>query len=224
MTMHVSTSSNCQQFEVPDSINPDAIVSTRVKPRKQGVAAYTKNPFWKPTEVKVGTRKVTIAGGFIANNETGEGIHHAGIHRIEWVDEERFVKLFTQNVQAFFDLSPPSQKVLQFVLLALQKNVNAEGIWLPWFEVQDFSAERKLKISRASFQRAMKEMLLKGFIAESENPNFYWINPHLFFNGDRMVFINEYRKDQRKNPRGKSDDSQQQLDLPDAAADLASEP
>ena len=37
-------------------------------------------------------------------------------------------------------------------------------------------------------------MLDKGFIAESEHPNFYWINPHLFFNGDRMVFINEYRK------------------------------
>ena len=187
------------QVQTPGDIDPEAIVSKRVKPRKQGVAAYTKNPFWKPTEVKVGTRKVTISGGFVANSETGEGMHHAGIHRVEWVDEDRFVKLFTQNLKAFFDLTPATQKVLQCVIASLQKTPNADGIWLPWFEVEDFSIEHDLKISRASFQRAMKEMLQKGFIAESENQNFYWINPHLFFNGDRMVFINEYRKEQKKS-------------------------
>lgn len=187
-----------------ETTDAEAIVSKRVKPRKQGVAAYTKNPFWKPTEVKVGTRKVTISGGFVANSETGEGMHHAGIHRVEWVDEDRFVKLFTQNLKAFFDLTPATQKVLQCVIASLQKTPNADGIWLPWFEVEDFSIEHDLKISRASFQRAMKEMLQKGFIAESENQNFYWINPHLFFNGDRMVFINEYRKEQKRNrPRAK---------------------
>lgn len=179
-------------------MDPNAVVSTRVKPRKQGVAAYAKNPFWRPTEIKVGTKKVTIAGGFIANHETGESMQHAGIHRIEWVDEEKFIKLFTQNLNAFFDLSKASQKVLHCVLAVLQQDPNAQGIWLPWFQVEDFSAKHDLKISRASFQRALKEMLQKGFIAESENQNFYWINPHLFFNGDRMVFINEYRKEQKK--------------------------
>ncbi len=186
-------------MQTPGDIDPEAIVSKRVKPRKHGVDAYTKNPFWKPTEVKVGTRKVTISGGFVANTETGEGVHHAGIHRVEWVDEDRFVKLFTQNLKAFFDLTPATQKVLHCVIASLQKTPNADGIWLPWFQVEDFSIEHDLKISRASFQRAMKEMLAKGFIAESENQNFYWINPHLFFNGDRMVFINEYRKDQKKS-------------------------
>lgn len=181
----------------------EAAVSTRVKPRKQGVSAYRQNPFWKPTEVKVGTKKVTIAGGFVANANNGEGMHHAGIHRVEWVDEEKFVKVFTQNLKVFFGLTPATQKVLQCVIATLQKSPNADGIWLPWFQVEDFSVENDLKISRASFQRAMKEMLQKGFIAESENQNFYWINPHLFFNGDRMVFINEYRKEQKKPAQAK---------------------
>lgn len=176
------------------AIDPEALVSNRIKPRKQGISAYKQNPFWKPTEVKVGARKVTISGGFVANSETGEGMRHAGIHRVELVDEDKFVKVFTQNLKAFFDLNPTTQKVLQCVLATLQKTPNADGIWLPWFEVEDFSVAHDLKISRASFQRAMKEMLLKGFLAESENQNFYWINPHLFFNGDRMAFITEYRK------------------------------
>jgi predicted transcriptional regulator len=172
----------------------ETAVSTRVSSRKKGVSAYSKNPFWKPTEVKVGTRKVTISGGFVASNATGEGMHHAGIHRIEHVDESRFIKLFTDNLKVFFDLSSASQKVLHCVLAELQKHPDADGIWLPWFTVEDFALEKTIKISRTSFQRAMKEMLEKGFIAESENQNFYWINPNLFFNGDRMVFISEYRK------------------------------
>lgn len=170
------------------------LISTRVKPRKHGVVAYSKNPFWKPYEVAVGTKKVTIAGGFLTSGETGESIQHAGIHRVEFVDEDRFVKLFTQNIKVFFDLTPASQKVLQCVLATLQENPNAEGIHLPWFAVEDYTKANHLKISRASFHNAMREMLAKGFVAESEHPNFYWINPHLFFNGDRMTFITEYRR------------------------------
>lgn len=169
-------------------------ISTRVSSRKKGVSAYAKNPFWRPTEVQVGKKRVTIAGGLVANPGTGESIEHAGIHRVEYVDEEKFVKLFTQNLKVFFDLTPASQKVLQCVLAALQGSINADGIHLPWFVVEEHSKKNELKISRASFHRALKEMLDKGFIAESEHPNFYWINPHLFFNGDRMTFISEYRK------------------------------
>lgn len=176
---------------------PKDAVSERVESRKKGVAAYAKNPFWVPYEVKIGKRHVTIAGGFVSNVETGETVQHAGIHRVEYVDEDKFVKLFTQNLKTFFDLSPASQKVLQFVLDTIQANANAEGIWLPWFDVADYSEANNLKISRTSYHRALKEMLEKGFIAESERPNFYWINPHLFFNGDRMVFINEYRRSPR---------------------------
>jgi predicted transcriptional regulator len=170
-----------------------AIPSTRITPRKKGVSAYAKNPFWQPFEVKVGKRHVTIAGGLTTTNEGGQ-VQHTGIHRVELVDEDKFVKLFTQNLKVFFDLSPASQKVLRCVLETVQENPNADGIALPWFVVEDFSNIHGLKLSRTSFHRALREMLEKGFIAESEMPNFYWINVHLFFNGDRMTFITEYRK------------------------------
>jgi len=171
-----------------------AAVSKRVTSRKKGVQAYTKNPFWKPYEIDVGTKKVTISGGTLLNTESGETLQHAGIHRVEYVDEDVFVKLFTKNLKVFFDLSIASQKVLQCVLNTLQISPNADGIFLPWFTVDDYSKEHNLKVSRATFHRGLREMLEKGFLAESENQNFYWINPHLFFNGNRMTFISEYRK------------------------------
>ena len=80
------------------------------------------------------------------------------------------------------------------ILNTIQKTPNADSIYLNWFEVDDYSKKHELQISERSFYNAMKELLLKGFIAESERINQYWINPHLFFNGDRMVFIREYRK------------------------------
>jgi hypothetical protein len=175
------------------------LISKRVTPRKRGVLAYSKNPFWEPYKVDVGTRKITIAGGMTTNTATGEAMQHSGIHRIEQVDEDKFVKLFTQNIKLFFDLTGPSQKILQCVIATLQDHPNADGISLPWFTVDDFSQKHDLKISKTSFHRGMNEMLLKGFIAESELPHFYWINPHLFFNGNRMVFITEYRKAEKPN-------------------------
>jgi hypothetical protein len=169
-------------------------ISSRITSRKKDVVAYSKNPFWEPHEVKVGKKRVTISGGLLTNKDTGESMHHAGIHRVEFVDESKFVKIFTQNIKVFFDLSFGSQKVLQCLLSTLQKNPNADGIHLPWFTVEDYSKSHSLKISRTTFHRALREMIEKGFIAESEYLNFYWINPNLFFNGDRMVFISEYRK------------------------------
>lgn len=180
------------------------LISTRVISRKKGVSAYAKNPFWDPYSVDIGQKKVTIAGGFITQPETGETSHHAGIHRIEFVDEDRFIKVFTQNLKVFFDLSIASQKVLQCVLHTLQESPNKDGIFLPWFTVEDYSKLHEMKISRATFHRSLKEMLEKGFLAESEHASFYWINPHLFFNGNRMTFVSEYVK-LEKGQHGKVD-------------------
>lgn len=172
--------------------------SERVKSRKKGVLAYPQNPFWKPYEVDIGKKKVTIDSGYVTKNETGETQHIAGIHRVEEVDEERFIKLFTQNMHVFFDLSPASQKLLQCVLSLVQDKPRCLGINLDWIDMEDYAKKFSFKTSRTSYHRALHEMISKGFLAESERSGYFWINVHLFFNGDRMVFITEYRKKHTK--------------------------
>lgn len=80
----------------------------------------------------------------------------------------------------------------------LQKTPNADAIYLAWVGANEYFSEVNLNISRSSFQRSLKEMMEKGFLAESTKPNLFWFNPHLFFNGDRMVFVREYRKKSEK--------------------------
>lgn len=161
--------------------------------RKKGIVAYPKNPFWEAQEVKVGSKMIKVAGGQHVTPE-GESVAHSGIHVVRHVDETEFVKLYTSNVKAIFDLKPTSLKVLQYLMIKLQETPNADAIYLAWIGAEEYFSEENVKMSRRSFSRALLEMIEKGFIAESTQPNMFWFNPHLFFNGNRMAFIQEYRK------------------------------
>lgn len=161
--------------------------------RKKGVVAYTENPFWKKTEVKIGKKIIRVAGGKHIS-EGGESVQHSGIHVVKTVDEGEFLKLYTKNVRAIFDLKPTAQKVLEYLMTELQKFPNADAVYLAWIGAEEYFNENLVNLSRSSFQRSLKELLEKGFIAESNKPNMFWFNPNLFFNGSRMTFIQEYRK------------------------------
>lgn len=159
---------------------------------RRGLERHRENPFWEPTEVKVGKKHITVAGGrHIA--ESGEYVQHSGVHLVTEVDKDEFIKLYTKNMRLFFDLKPTTQKVLQVLLEAVQKAPNADCVYLHWFNVEEYMIANSTSISKGSFHNSMRELLEKKFIAESVEPHKFWINPHLFFNGDRLTFIREYR-------------------------------
>lgn len=161
--------------------------------RKKGIVSYSENPFWESTTVKVGKKRITVGGGTHVA-DSGEYLSHSGIHIVKETDSEEFLKIYTKNVRAIFDLKPTTQRVLQFLMSELQKTPNADAIYLVWMGAEEYFSHENLSVSRPSFQRALKELLDKGFIAESTRPSMFWFNPNLFFNGDRMTFIHEYRR------------------------------
>ena len=74
---------------------------------------------------------VRVSGGKHINIE-GESISHSGIHIVREVDENEFVKIYTKNIKAIFDLKPTTQRVLQYLIIELQKTPNADAIYLAW--------------------------------------------------------------------------------------------
>jgi hypothetical protein len=48
-------------------------------------------------------------------------------------------------------------------------------------------------ISERTWTRGVKELLQKRFLWP-KSPSSYWTNPALFFKGNRVVFIKEYRR------------------------------
>ncbi len=168
--------------------------------KRKNVLAYKENPFWEPTEIKVGKKRITVAGGTHIG-DGGEVLAHSGVHVVREVDETEFLKLYTKNVKAIFDLKPSAQRVLEYLMVELQKTPNADAIYLAWIGAEDYFSEHHVKMSRSSFYNALKALIDKGFLAESTRTNMFWFNPNLFFNGNRMTFIHEYRK-KPKEPDG----------------------
>jgi hypothetical protein len=47
-------------------------------------------------------------------------------------------------------------------------------------------------MSDRTFHNGLKELIEKGFL-KPKLPNQFWVNPALFFKGDRVAFMREYR-------------------------------
>jgi len=148
---------------------------------------YEQNPLvqvrelvFKEKTVKVGSARELV------DTSTGEVSNVNAIYQRKIVDAERFAKVYLEGLSKTFGLTKSSQRVFQSILKLCEKDT--DSIWLNFMTVSKTDPD----IPESTFYRGLKELLKHGFIAYSDIPNKFWINPHLFFNGDRVKFITEY--------------------------------
>jgi hypothetical protein len=155
------------------------------------------NPLMEPQEIRVQRRYVRTRGGGqdLVNSQTGELVGVAVIQVVEERDDAEFVKVFAEGVRAAFELTRTGYRVFQAVLAIYQstsmKGGYAEAVELFWFG--DGLNGQTVDMSEKTFQRGLKELLTKGFLAPRMASSF-WVNPSLFFKGDRVAFVKEYRR------------------------------
>lgn len=168
------------------------------------VQRYEENPLIEVGDIKTKQKTVRAFGtGKMVDTITGEIVAGTAVVVRKNVDDEQFVKVFAEGVKAAFDLSPSGFKVFQLVLIATQKAAfGSDSVYLYFM---DAVKGPDLLISQQTFHRGLKELLAKRFVAASDRPNIYWINPHLFFKGDRVSFVTEYVKtkavERQRDPR-----------------------
>lgn len=156
----------------------------------------TDNPFMKGSEIQ--TRHKTVrtrtAPRDLMDPDTGEVVGASIIHTIEERDEEHFVKVFAEGVRAAFDLTKTGARVFQAVLGEYQRSKMTGGysdsVNLVWFD--DGLNGHALDMSDRTFHNGLRELIEKGFL-KPKLPNQFWVNPALFFKGDRVAFLREYR-------------------------------
>lgn len=172
----------------------------------------TVNPLIQPQEIETKRRYVrTGRADKLINASTGEISAVATIQTIEERDDAEFVKVFAAGVAASYDLTKTAQRVFQVVLDQYQRTPMSRGfadsVNLFWF---DGGIEgRDVGMSEKTFQRGLKELLEKRFLSPKD-PSSFWTNPALFFKGDRVMFIREYKR-RRENEETKID--QNTIDL-----------
>lgn len=133
----------------------------------------------------------------VIDAETGEavGMRVSQICRIEEKDQAQFVKVFSEGVAAMFGLSKTAQRVFMAILQIYEQtpmtNGYADSLYLHWFD--GGLSGQSMDMSEATYSRGLLELLEKRFIAP-RSPNLFWVNPALFFKGDRVAFVKEYRR------------------------------
>jgi hypothetical protein len=159
-----------------------------------------ENPFMKPITVEI-TMKArrryvrTATSQELVDPATGEVKAISMVHSVEEKDDIEFVKVFADGVRAVFDLTASGAKVFQAVLISYEREKMTGGfvdcVNLFWFG-NGLHGE-SINMSEKTFQRGLKELLAKEFLWPKQ-PNVYWVNPSLFFKGDRVAFVKEYRR------------------------------
>lgn len=162
---------------------------------------YKTNPFVAeggfsiPTKRKHETLQTMGPASVVVD---GQQIDVAQIVRVKQVDTERFVKVFVNHLAGFYDLTPTSMRLLTVLMQVVSdaRYMNADQIVLTEGIARETMKEHGQKpLSSASYYRAVNELIASGFIAPTETPPLFFINPAVLFNGDRVRFVTELRRE-----------------------------
>lgn len=166
---------------------------------RRGLQRYDTNPFIDLTSSRVGVRRVTSSRNdrmMVVSETTGEiiapGVTFGAVTE---VDKTQFVKLYINGVKQLTELTGAGTKVFEVLYYEVQKNIGRDVMHLSFSDVD----QQITPLSKATFMKGMKELLEKGFIAESKTQGKYFLNPDYIFNGDRLAFIREVRLKGSKN-------------------------
>jgi hypothetical protein len=178
------------------------ILETTTKTGIRNATRYEENPFLDRLTIKTRGKKVTVArGARLVDTDTGEIEGITEIAQVIEVEQEEFIKLYTRDLAIWFDLKKTGLRVFGALMLAIQEN--AIGRDLVYF---DHTGKNSIAfgLSKNTFYRGVEELLEKGFIARHKSAGWYFINPTMFFNGDRARFVKEYRRPKSKKSEVKS--------------------
>lgn len=172
---------------------------------KRGLTKYHNNPFIgsAAANTKSGVKRIVDKSGsrmMVVAEDTGEVVALAGFWQTQEVDKTQFVKLYVNGVKAFRDLTGAGTKVFEVLYLKVQEAAGKDFLYLSFVEID----QQVTPMSKATFMKGMKELILKGFIAESITQNKYYLNPDYMWNGDRLAFVKAYVK--QKSPTKKTTD------------------
>lgn len=163
------------------------------------------NPLAEQAQVRTKNKMVRSGRAeMLANLDTGEVTHASILHEVNQVDEEHFVKIFEAGVVAMFSLSRTAQKVFNLVLKRYQASAMKGGysdcVELFWFDNKLDGVA--IGITEVTFKKGLRELLDKQFLYPRITHS-YWVNPNLFFKGDRVMFVREYVKTakSKKSPK-----------------------
>ncbi|HEB5459740.1 TPA: hypothetical protein R0F83_005350, partial [Klebsiella pneumoniae] len=150
------------------------------------------------TEIKIETRKknlTVLRGTELIERKDASKSYFANIVHTQEVDKEEFIKLYTSQIKAYFDLTKTAYKVFFIFLRIYQDAIGKDHFYLSCKKAMSLAEKiDHFVLSESIFYRGIKELIEKRIIAKTNEKNWYFINPAIVFNGDRARFVSEIIK------------------------------
>lgn len=155
---------------------------------------YPHNPFMNGLQIQTRKKTVEIKGKGnsygLVNYDTGEPIGQIfAKFESEEVDRERFVKIFSDGIGELLGLNATGLRIFRIIYSEMLETPNEDKIILYYHNLM---SRYNLKIAEATFHRGVNNLIEHGFIACSDVPSVYFVNPKYIFNGDRLQLAKEY--------------------------------
>jgi len=129
----------------------------------------------------------------LVNQATGEvmtdDIALVGVRKV--VDKEEFIKFFGAGIMEVFELTTPAKDVFKAILnVYLDQKNQPDQLYLNYDEIKEIYGYGK---SPSTYYNGLNELIVKGFLAPVQfRESHYWVNPNLFYKGDRIRIVREY--------------------------------
>lgn len=174
-----------------------------VKKKLSDYGTHTENPFMiELSKTPLRTKKIKMKGERLTD-DFGEAVGTKDIYKLQEYDPTSYTKVFHENVKEFYQLKDSSFKVFFYMTKILKPN----QLKVTFYREE---CSESIGVSETTIYRALAELVKNDFIARTTKDHLFFINPNLFFNGDRVRFIKEFRPKSRKNRQLKG---QEELDF-----------
>lgn len=155
-------------------------------------AVNRRNPFIDETMIHIekGTKTIMVTNrehDLLVDSSTGsvKGVTMLAVHKK--VDKAQFMKVFYEGFRRLYDLSKSAIRVFGFIVETMKDSPNKDTFLID-FEL----CKSETRYSRKTINSGIAELIGNGFIARGPNPYIYYVNPTIFFNGDRLVLMESY--------------------------------
>lgn len=161
---------------------------------RKEVEAVNVNPWAGDLSLSLRKGEKTVVmgkGNAIVNTETGEmGEEIAAMAIKKVVDKEEFIKIFEGGISNIFDLNKQGRDFFRAVLAVyLDQKMMGDRVYLNRVVLEEFGYIK----SNQTYRQSLNILLNKKFLAEMAGmPGWFWVNPNLFYKGDRMRIVQDF--------------------------------
>lgn len=132
-----------------------------------------------------------IVRGELKDPETGELVPLQAPIRfsnIKVLPKEKFVMIYSRNLKSMFQLSYTALQVYGYFISQMMGKKDITEIYFRLQDCMDFCGYK----ARSTVYDGLTELIQRGFIAKTNRPPSFFINPENAFNGDLVETHNRY--------------------------------